>query len=336
LLCLALLSAAPLHAAYAQPATAPPEEAKAAAKVAADKGKQHFDAGRYQEAIAAFREADAHFHAPTFLLMMARAHDKLGRLREARALYQQVIDEKLAHYAPRVFFDAQASARKEIGPLTERIPMLEIQVTGAAGKDARVTVDGQQAAIGEPLPQDPGEHTVTGATPGRAPVTRVVTLAERASQLVTLDLFAPPPPPPPAPRRVEVRRPAAPEPPAETKRGFLAPAAIAFGVAGAAVAVGAVTGALAAPKASALLEECPGQRCYDDAGGETYDSAQTLATISTLGFVTGAVAAVAGVTLLLWPRKAPRTAEAAPRLALPAAHAAVVVTPGWLGMRGGF
>jgi hypothetical protein len=55
-------------------------------------------------------------------------------------------------------------------------------------------------------------------------------------------------------------------------------------------------------KAGALEQECQDRRCYNGAGGETFDSAQTLATASTVSVIVGGVAAAGGIALLLWPR----------------------------------
>lgn len=317
LLCVTLLAALPAPEALAQPTP----EAKAAAGVAADKGLDLYTAGRYEEALAAFEKADQTFHAPTFVLMMARSLAKLGRLCEARARYQQVIDEPLAHYAPPAFFKAQAQAKEELPPLLPRIPTLQVSVTGAPASYLRLIIDGLPAAPGKALPLDPGDHIVTAAIPGFGRETRQVTLQEGAHEQVTLDLQALPPEPSARTTTPDARPEEAPPP--EPSRSYAAPIA-AFGVAGVALGVGVVTGALSLSKGSELKEECPGGRCYNDAGGDTYDGVETLSTVSNVSFVVGGVAAAAGVALLLWPQRSE------------GAQVGVVVGPGWTGMRGAF
>lgn len=303
LFCLALLSALPAQLAEAQPVPDAIDQAKADARVAADRGQQLYDEGRYDEAITSFREADAKFHAPTILLMIARAHERRGRLLEARAHYQQVVQEKLTHYAPKVFFEAQAHAQKELDALLPRIPALLVTVRG--GQEVRLLIDGKPATPGLVVELDPGEHTVSASARGRVPEERRVTLAEGSTPHVNLVLKTPPPPP--------VATQAAPKPPppetapspalsASAQRGYLGPAIGAFGVAGVALGVGVITGALSLSAVGTLNDRCLDVRCYDDVGGETYDVAQTLGTISTVGFVIGGVATAAGIALLLWPR----------------------------------
>jgi hypothetical protein len=309
------------------PPALPGADVKAAARAAADRGQQLFDAGQYAEAIAAFQEADKIFHAPTFTVMIARAQDRLGRLLEARATYEQILAEQLAHYAPTAFFDAQAAARKELDALVPRIPTLQVFVTGVPTSTAQLTVDGASAPIGQPLPRNPGEHAFTASASGRVSVTQKLTLQEGAATQVTVALA---PLPPPAPEKP----PASPSPPpplkpehgapATPERGYLVPAIAAFGAAGVAVAVGTITGAMSTSRVSTLEDRCPDHTCYDDTA-DPYDSAHTLATVSTVSFAVGGVAVAAGVTLLLWPRGDQRTAQVS-----------MTVAPGWLALKGGF
>lgn len=322
LVCAALSGAFAAPEALAQPSAQVLEQAKAEAKAAANRGQALYDQGNYEEAIGAFREAEQKFHAPTFLLMIARAHEKRGRLIAARTYYRQVVDERLANYAPKVFFESQEQAKEGLESMLRRIPRLTVKVDGAPADDVKLIVDGEPAnaviARGSSLELDPGEHTVTASALGRVPVTRTVTLPEGARVEVTLELKSPPPkalpPPVRAPQRAEQQRqpvPAAQAAEDTSNRGFFVPAAGAFGVAGVALGVGIVTGAMSFGAAGALAEECDGSQCFDNAGGDSYDRARTLSTVSNVGFVIGGVAAAAGVTLLLWPRGSKATSGAA-------------------------
>ncbi|WP_437572485.1 tetratricopeptide repeat protein [Sorangium sp. So ce542] len=183
-----LLAASPT--AVAQPAQ-PTAEAKLAAKALADKGWELFSTGRYEEALTAFRDAEAQVHAPPFLVMAARSCEHLGRLLEARSLYQRVVDEPLAANAPRAFQQAQADAKAELTALAPRIPTLEVALGRTPQGAVELTLDGERIAPAKAVEVDPGEHTVSGVVPGRPPVTRTIRLDERAKGTIVLDLAPP-------------------------------------------------------------------------------------------------------------------------------------------------
>ncbi|CAN91764.1 hypothetical protein predicted by Glimmer/Critica [Sorangium cellulosum So ce56] len=184
----------------AVPATAmsrpaqPTQAAKAAALALADKGWEHFEAGRYEEALAAFRDAYDQVHAPPILRFVARSCERLGRLIEARSLFQRVVDEPLEASAPPEFHEAQAKARVELAALASRIPTLEIVITGVAPGAVELTLDGERVVQTGPLECDPGEHTVVATLPGQAPMTRTILLREGAKQRVALVLTPAPAP----------------------------------------------------------------------------------------------------------------------------------------------
>ncbi|HSN98786.1 MAG TPA: hypothetical protein VLS89_10895 [Candidatus Nanopelagicales bacterium] len=303
LICLASSVAPGAPSAHAQPTPEVLDEAKMDARAAADRGRALYEAGRYAEAMEAFVAADQTFHAPTIVLMIARTCEKRGQLLEARAHYQRVIDEQVAHYAPRVFFEAQAQAKKELDALQQRIPILVVMVAGVA--DATLTIDGQPAAPSEEIELNPGEYTAVASASGRRPVSRTITLQEGDAAEITLVLEQAPPPPTPKPN-TSIRRPGMSAPARDrteaTSRGYPTAALGALGVAGAALGVAAVTGAMSLSATGALEQECQRRSCYDDAGGATYDRALAMGTVSTIGLVVGGVAAGTGVALLLWPR----------------------------------
>jgi hypothetical protein len=310
--CVAVLSVAIPTTANAQGAPSAVSGDKERARALADKGYGLFEAGQYQQAIQAFQEAESHFHAPTILLMIARAHGKLGQLIEARAVYLRIIDEQLAHYAPPEFFEAQQTARSELAEISRRTPSVEVIVRGAGAEQARVTLDGADVPPAQRQLRNPGSHTVVVIGPDGAQVTREVTLAEGAGERVEVDLA-----PGSAPQGGV---------PADTAPagGSIVPAVVAFGVAGLGLGVGTVTGAMTFGKVGTLEDNCPSGSC-PPSQEDSYNSAQTLATVSTVSFVLAGVAAGAGVVLLvLRPGEAPKE------------QVEVVAAPAWLGVRGAF
>lgn len=175
-----LLGTAAAPSSWAQPAPSS-DEAKDAARAAANLGQAHYDAGRYEAALRAFLEAERQFSAPTIRLMIGRTYGKLGRLIEARDAYRSVIDEQLAHDAPRVFFDAQVEAKQELDQLLRRIPTVHLRLPAdAPGPDPGfvVKIEGARLDLSQPIHRNPGRTEIVVSAPGRAPVTHVLWLKE--------------------------------------------------------------------------------------------------------------------------------------------------------------
>ena len=178
--------------ALAQPKKAEIEAAKKEAIAIADKGVEAFRGEKYQDAIDAFSKADQKFHVPKFVLYVARSQVKLGKLLQAKATYQGIVDEKLPQYAPEEFFTAQNDAKKELVELENKIPTVRIEVNGVPqGQAATVTLDGNAVAatdLGRPLPLNPGAHSVVVNLPGRPQLVRSVNLREGGSESVILEM----------------------------------------------------------------------------------------------------------------------------------------------------
>lgn len=193
ILCAVVVTCAALTSpALAQPTQAEIEAGKKAAAEAANKAFDAFKDGKYEDAIAGFQKADKAFHASKFILYIARAQAKLGRLGAAKSTYESLVKEQLATYAPPEFFAAQADAKKELADLLPRIPTLTIQAKpGITG----VTLDGQPAALGQPIPLDPGEHTIAATAPDHRSLSKKVALQERDAKTETLEPPAVAPPP---------------------------------------------------------------------------------------------------------------------------------------------
>jgi hypothetical protein len=310
----------------------PNAEAKAAARALANQGFKHAQEGRFDDAIAAFREAEQRFHATTILLELARTHVRAGQLIEARAVYRSIVEEQLTNYAPPDFFEAQKNAKPELDALGPRIPALRIVVEGAPSRDVKVSIDGAPVPgfTGQSFPLNPGRHVIVVTAPGRLPAEREVLLLEGIKQPVVIQLKAPPKRvsspasrPPPA-SAGGPRTPVSVEPPEKSGGGSLVPAFVAFGAGGVGLGVGAVAGALALDKVAGLDGRCPDRIC-EQSDKEDHGAAGTLATVSTVGFIAGGIGVAAGMTLLIL-----RPGGAAPE------QTGLVVAPGWIGVRGGF
>lgn len=329
-----------IPAAHAQPPAPVAQDARAAARDAANLGLQRFQEGRYDEALTAFIEAESHFHALTVLTMIARTYERMGRWLEARATYRRILEEQLLPYAPREFFEAQKESRQELEALEPRIPTLRIVVIGIPADAAHATIDGAGVPVDTPIALNPGHHTVAVTAPDREPSARTVTVHERRAVEEIFELpplGAPPAEPAPAttPPAAPAAVPSAPPPPPPSlppapppqeslSRPSYVPAIAAFGVATLGLGVGVVTGALTLSEVAELDQRCPDRRCYDNAAG-AYESTDTLSTLSTVGFAVAGVAAAAGAALLVWPPTRRDPAQAA----LVLAPTAVAVRGTW-------
>ncbi|WP_441289942.1 tetratricopeptide repeat protein [Sorangium sp. KYC3313] len=173
-------------------AQAPPPSAKArqAAVAHANQGWTAYRARRYRDALQAFRRAEATVHAPTFLIMVARSCHKLGRLTEARSVYQVIVDEQLPADASQAFRRAQAEARTELEAVSSRIPTVEITVTGAGSGGVQVALGGLDVPPSTPVARDPGSHTLAVGAPGRRGLTKEIVLKEGMRAKVEVDLAA--------------------------------------------------------------------------------------------------------------------------------------------------
>jgi hypothetical protein len=284
------LLAAPPPRAPGAPVTQADREA---ARSLAEKAFEHYEAGECPRAIALFRQAEERFHAPPHMLFIARCEAKTGRLLEAREIFQAIVDEKLSPDAPGPFRDAQVSARAELNDVEIRLPTLEI-VLASAALGASVTLDGRavaRAQLGAPIPLNPGEHVVV-ATLGQARFERRARLIDGGGAT-----------------RIDVTLAIAQAP---SRRVNHVPMFIAFGVGVAGLGVGAATGILSLTKVGELEDRCPTKRCEPGLAGMA-DTAKTLGTASTIGFVVAGVGAATGGAFLVLrpfdeePRRSGRT-----------------------------
>jgi len=304
--------------ASAQPAPPEPESSdavKAAARTLASKGIQLFEEGHYAEAYAHLDRAQAVFPAPVHLVYMARAQAALGKLLAARRLYQQALAEPAAADAPPAIRETRKAAKDELDAMRRRIPTLAVRIAGAPSARVTLSIDG--AATSPPggrAELDPGEHVVEAVAEGSRSAKRTVVLREGEAVEIELRLGretpasrSPDTGPAPAPRK---------------PTASLLPAAIAFAVGGAALGVGTITGAMSLAKVGDLKDRCVGTHCPFEDRDEAH-TAQTLATVSTIGFVVAGLGIGSGIALLII-----RPGTASPVVAS--------VGPGTWAVRGGF
>jgi hypothetical protein len=293
--------------AYAQPDA----ENRATARALAGQGQEALDAKDFTKAEDLFRRADGLFHAPTLLLGLARAQAGDGKVVESWEAYNRIIIEAVT--SPPAFAKALEDAKKEIGSVEGRRSRVTIAVTGPTSPS--VTMDNspvKSEALGVAFFIDPGTHTVQVSADGFNPATRTFAVAEGQTENVAITLEAAAvAAPTPAPAVT------APPPPAGGDAGrhgaSHVPAIIAFGVGGAGLVAGALTGLIAVGDHNSLKTACPDGKCGADEQTKL-QSYHTMGLISTVGFIAAGVGVAVGTTLWIVESKktSPTSASVSP------------------------
>jgi hypothetical protein len=301
---------------------------KATARDLGQAGQGALDVKDWKRAEEDFRRAEALYNAPTLLLGLARAQAGLGRVVEAWENYHRIILENVT--SPPVFAKALAEAQAEIGGVESRRSRVTITVPGVDAP--KVTIDDvpvRAEALGIERLIDPGAHVFKATADGYVPANQSVVIPEGGIQSVTLSL--------PRGSAADVvagapisggiagvaggaavpaagsTSPAAPVADASTLSGgswMKTGAFVSFGVGGAGLLGGIVTGIVALSDHSTLKDKCPGGTCPVTESSEL-SSYHTMGALSTVGFVLAGVGAAGGVTLfLLAPKGSPSVAPA--------------------------
>jgi len=314
----------------ARPASAdvgdPDADARSHARSLAEEAATLLDGQHYADALDRATRAEQLYHASSNVLLMAEAQEGLGHLAAAVETYERLVAEPLPPSSPKPFLVAQQTGNVRLRTLLARVPSLLVSVLGGPAPAAVVTtVDGRQVATrgGVAIRLDPGPHQVSVVAEGYRPFEQVVTLPDRGGVTV-VEAALTSEANPAAPQAPTTSAPAAALAPVPTEHPSHLGAALSFSVGGAGIVVGAITGILSLGKVSDLKTACPGSQC-PASEGSVVDSAKTLGTVSTIGFVVGGLGVAAGtVLLLIHPSRAPSTARSS---------AGPTVTP-WIGMGG--
>jgi hypothetical protein len=323
----ALTGAGVLPLLVSAPAFAQSDADRATARALGQEGEAALQNKDYAAAEDRFRRADKLIHAPTLELGLARALVGLGKLVEAQETYNRIVREGVAPGAPAVFAKALQDAKKEVEAVSPRLGSVTITVKAGGGGEVpneQVTLDGvpvNTASLGVRRFIDPGAHVLQANGDGFKPGELRFNVAEGATAEAPLVLergAAPQVAAAPSPTG------AAPEaaPGGATPNGGEATEPhkglpgylpwVAFGIGGAGLILGGVTGGLAMGAHSTLAGECPGGVCPASKQSDV-DSFHTLGLLSTIGFAVGGVGAATGIVLLLIAPKH-ESAPAAARL----------------------
>jgi hypothetical protein len=299
---------------------------RATARALGQDGQQAFENKDYATAEDRFRRADKMVHAPTLMLGLARALSAEGKYVEAQEAYNRIVRDGLPPNAPDAFKRALEDAKKEVDAVSAKVGAVVITVKAAGGgdiPDPQVILDEHpinSASLGVRRAVDPGAHVLRATAEGYKTGEIKFTLTPGASVdeplLLEKDLSAPvaaTPAPPPVPVSATAMASADTGATGQPSKARKILPWIAFGVGGAGLIVGGVTGVLAIGKHSTLSGNCPSGMCGADQQSDL-DGYHTLGTISTVGFIVAGVGGAAGAVLLLTQPKSDSAASATPGL----------------------
>lgn len=162
------------------PARAQPVEDRARARASFSRGREALDAGRFDEAVGAFRASLEAWPRAATAWNLAVALRATGRKVESRATLRRIEAGELGRLEPSL---AEALPRLQ-AELDEEIAVLTITARGP--EDLQLRVDGELVREGpgqQEVELDPGTHRVTVTALEGTPIEREVELAlgERAA-----------------------------------------------------------------------------------------------------------------------------------------------------------
>lgn len=260
-------------------------------------GRAALESGDYETACAKFGESQRLDPAAGTLMNLAACNEQRGRLASAWENWRD------AQGTLRPDDERRAIVDQRLAALEARLPRLVIVLAAGAPAGTVVTRDASElghAALGLPLPVDPGRHELSVTADGFEPRVYEVNAEEGKALSVSVE---------PGPRRV------APAPPVATPAPALVPApredgggsqrtwALVSGGTGVALIVtGAVAGLLALDVKSELESRCAksGDKYLCDAEGvHSARRGKTFAVLSSVTLPAGVALGALGVTLWL-------------------------------------
>lgn len=263
-------------------------------------GREAFNAGDYETALALFRRAYTLYPAPTVVLYEARALDKMGLLLEAVEAYERTAHMPVDQSSPAQFAEALAAAEEEGQKLRASIPSLTIKTTGVRGDDPNLKVSVNERPlsaekVGQPQTLNPGRYRVSASVSVERADRADVVLSRGQHATVVLEL--PETPAASVPFTASNGSAESTAPSSGPSVPLVAYAAGGLGVVG--IGAGVITGLMATGKHGEAQQNCPDGACIPGTDGfADAGSFRTLRTVSTVSYGVGAAGVAVG--LLLW------------------------------------
>ena len=269
-------------------------------------GRTLLDAKSYAAACVRFSESQRLEPAAGTLLNLADCYERVGRVATAWTTY----NEALAAASLRKRRDWERFAQSRIDALAPSVPMLMIRVSAAARVPGLVVTRNGDVVPSQDLerdvPVDPGQHLIVASAPDRESWTSTIEVIRGRAHVVEIT----------ATGLKETAKPAARATPSTTPSqrehaDWQRPAAFTIGGVGlAAIGLGAVAGIVAIGARSDAVALCPDYPSACTANGTaTNERAYDWATVSTIGFVAGALLTTTGVILLVTSPRASSSAQ---------------------------
>lgn len=279
----------------------------AAAETVFREGRKAADAGDWTTACPRFAESQRLDPGAGTLINLADCEEHLGKWADAWQHWREAADA----LGPKD--DRLPRVRQRIAAAEKRVPHLTIKLAPSAAPNLTILRDDVllgTASIGLALPINPGKHVVVVQAPGRADRRYEVRAAEGERQELVVEA-GPAAATGPVPGRANPAGPPVLRPQEPKKAGgFSTMGWVVGGLGVAGLALGGVTGLMAMGKKS-MDEHCGADGC-DPQGMDAASSGKTLSTVSTVGFIAGAVGVGVGAWLILAsPTSSTRTAVGA-------------------------
>ncbi|MBX3230906.1 MAG: tetratricopeptide repeat protein [Labilithrix sp.] len=254
-----------------------------------NEGRALVKANNYAEAVDKFKESVALKPASGTYLNLGDCYEHLGRYASAMEAFEKALELAADNNQP----DREKEASDRAGKLQ---PMVSSITVTSAVKDAKVTVDGAPATLGQAFSVDGGLHVVHVELSCKRPKDIPVTVAMKSdTQTVAID-----------PATLDPDPSCASQPP--SREGMSRPRFFSYVMGGAAVlslGIGVAMGIVASSRQDDLEGLCasyptgcaPARKAQID---EKYDQASSAATASTVAFIAAVAFLGAGIGLYVF------------------------------------